>query len=275
MLFKLLGRLAIPLNVAVPLNYLTCALAGFRLGGPGLFGSGITEQAWFLLSAAQGLFFYSGFSLLALASQQIGVAVAALYSRLAMVIPVVIALIFLGETINIPRSLGISITLASLVLLSIDRSPCPTRRHNHARMLLPGLFLFNGIQLTLMNLSRFFFLADDQSYHAYMAASFFFAFVVSASVMGLGILSRRVILRPIYLLGGIVLGLCNYTCVFHLIKALAAPGWGSGQVFPLFSVGVVGGSALAARLFFRETLSGRQWCGLGLGLLAVGLLGRG
>lgn len=275
MQFKLLGRMAIPLAIAVPLNYLTCVAAGFWFSQSQALYLEILESPWLLLSVVQGLFFYVSFSLLALASQQIGVAVAALFSRLAMVVPVVVSFLFLGDAINIAKFSGIFITLASLVLISRNHGLLLPYRRGKFLLLASVLFSFHGIQLSIMNLSQHFYLADDKGYHAYMAASFFFAFVVSSSVYCLRFFFGKLSPRPGHLIAGIILGLCNYACVFNLIKALSAPGWGGSEVFPLFSIGVVGGSALAARICFKEKLSWSQWSGLGLGVLAVSLLSLG
>lgn len=272
MLFKILGRMAVPLVLAVQLNYLTCAAAGFWLSHTPSLYLKILQSPWLLLSILQGVFFYVSFSLLALASQRIGVAVAALFSRLAMVIPVLVSFIFLGDSLNSVKLAGILITLASLVFMSQKNDLHSQYSHGKFLLLALSLFCLHGVQLTIMNLSQHFYLDDDQGYHSYMAASFFFALVVSSSVYCLRAFLKKMFPRPSHLLAGITLGLCNYACVFHLIKALDAPGWGGGIIWPLFSVGVVVGSALAARIFFKETLLWPQWSGLGLGVLAVSLL---
>jgi multidrug transporter EmrE-like cation transporter len=275
MLFKLLGRMSIPLAVAVPLNYLACTMAGFWFSEQQVYSLNIIHTPWFLLSIMQGLFFFISFSLLALASQQIGVAVAALFSRLAMAVPVVVAFIFLGDTFNMAKFSGIVITLPSLVLVSHKNTlSVPCRRGRFLALAL-SLFCFHGIQLSIMNLAQHFFLVDDLGYHSYMAASFFFALLISSSVYCLRAFFENLPLRPGHLIAGFILGLVNYACVFNLIKALATPGWGGSKVFPLFSIGVVGGSALAARICFKESLSWVQWSGLSLGGLAVTMLSLG
>lgn len=272
MLFKILGRMQVPLALAVPLNYLTCAVAGIWLSHTSSLPLKIMQSPWFLLSILQGVFFYIGFSLLALASQRIGLAVAALFSRLAMVIPVVVSFIFLGDPLNAIKVTGILITMASLVLMSRKEGIPSHYNRKDFLMLALNLFLVHGIQLTFMNLAQHYYLHNDQAYHSYMAASFFFALLTSAMVYFLRAFMQKMFPRLIHILAGIVLGLCNYFAVFHLIKALDTPGLGGGIVWPFFSVGVVGGSALAARIFFQERLSWPQWSGVGLGVLAVSLL---
>ncbi|MGD8563327.1 MAG: hypothetical protein PVG03_12340 [Desulfarculaceae bacterium] len=272
MSFKVLGRLAIPLAVAVPMNYLTCTVAGFWLSHSQALPLQIMESPWLFLSVLQGLFYYAGFSLLALASQRIGVAVAALFSRLAMAVPVMVSLVFLGDALNLAKSAGILVAFASVVFLSRRNGQPLQCRQDKYLLLALSLFGSHGVQLSLMNIAQHYYLADDRAYHSYMAASFFFALVVSCAAFCLQMIIKRLHLRLGHIAAGVIVGLFNYTTVYFLLKALSTPGWGGSVVFPLFSIGVVGGSALGARLFFKERLTRPQLSGLGLGILAVALL---
>lgn len=272
LLFKMLEKRAVPLAIAVPLNYLTCFAAGLFFSRPLVGFAELLNKPWLWLALFQGFFFYTSFSLLGLASQRIGVAIAALFSRVAIAVPVLVSFLWLGEAATSAKLAGIVVALVSLVLM-INRGgrKMPWRGDSGLFMVI-ALFCLHGIQLSLMNLAQVSYLNGDHDYHAYMALSFGFACLISTSAAGVRLARKRIALRPGHIPAGIVLGLCNYSCVYYLIKALDAPGWGGGVVFPLFSVGVVGGSALAARAFFKERLTWRQWSGVGLGCLAVALI---
>jgi multidrug transporter EmrE-like cation transporter len=53
---------------------------------------------------------------------------------------------------------------------------------------------------------------------------------------------------------------------------LALQGWQSSQLYPIYSVGVVGVSTVLAMIFFREHLSRQRTVGLVVGLIAVAVL---
>ena len=275
MLFKILGRRGIPLAAAVPLNYLTCSLTGLALALPHTSPADMLHSDWLAAALIQGLFFYASFSLLGLASQRIGLAVSALFSRIAMTVPVVISFWLLGDDPTLNKICGILATVAAMALLLGRRGREPRPGSGGWLALALALFCLHGIQLSIMNLSQHYYLRGPHMYNAYMALSFCSAFVCSAVVAGQRVWAGKLRFSKEYALAGMVLGLCNYACVYFLISALGAPGWGGGRVFPLFSIGIVGGNAVLARLFFKEKLTPLQWSGLGLGCLAVILLSSG
>jgi multidrug transporter EmrE-like cation transporter len=231
MLFKIMGRLKIPLAAAVPMNYLTCCLTGFGISAPQMPILELMQSAWLEAALLQGCFFYASFSLLALASQRIGLAVSALFSRIAMTAPVLVSFWLLGDDVTLMKISGILIALVAMALLLSRREPIRQLSRRLWLILALSLFCMHGIQLSIMNLSQHYYLSGGPMYNAYMAASFCAAFVLSALVACQRIYAGKLALRPKYGLAGIVLGLCNYSCVFFLISALGTPGWGAAECF--------------------------------------------
>jgi drug/metabolite transporter (DMT)-like permease len=68
--------------------------------------------------------------------------------------------------------------------------------------------------------------------------------------------------------------LINYGAIYFLVKVLSIEGWQCSQLFPIYSVGVVGVSSLLAMILFKERLSRLKTFGLVIGLVAVALLNR-
>jgi drug/metabolite transporter (DMT)-like permease len=272
MLFKIIGRLNIPLLVVVPMNYLTCTVTGFAFSAPQIPILELLQSAWLETALLQGLFFYASFSLLALASQRIGLAISALFSRIAMVVPVMVSFWLLGDEVTVNKLCGIAAAIIAMVLLLNNQKPSQHLSPKNRLILTLALFCLHGIQLSIMNLAQHYYLSSSQMSNAYMAISFLFAFMLSALVVCQRVYAGKLTLRLNYCLAGVVLGVCNYACVYFLISALGAPGWGGSRVFPIFSIGVVGGSALLDRIFFKESLSWLQWSGLGFGCFAVSLI---
>jgi drug/metabolite transporter (DMT)-like permease len=133
------------------------------------------------------------------------------------------------------------------------------------------VFITFGCYFSILKYLQTYYL-DDSSYHYYVMSGFVFSFV-SSVVIGLG----KGLISPSdfgvkHVLAGVFLGVINYVAVYALLKVLALEGWESSQLFPIYSVGVVGVSALLAMLFFRERLSRRKTFGLAVGLAAVVLL---
>jgi hypothetical protein len=214
MLFKIIGRQKIPLAVAVPMNYLTCSLIGFGISAPQMPASlSCLQGAWLQAALIQGVFFYCSFSLLALASQRIGLAVSALFSRIAMTVPVLVSFWLLGDDDHCLMKICRHF-IAALVAMALLLSRREAIRQLSRRLwliLALALFCMHGIQLSIMNLSQHYYLSGGQMYNAYMAASFCAAFILSTLVACQRIYAGMLILRLRYGLAGIVLGLCNYS----------------------------------------------------------------
>jgi multidrug transporter EmrE-like cation transporter len=102
-------------------------------------------------------------------------------------------------------------------------------------------------------------------------SGFFFAFLTSLSICLKGALTRAAF-GANHLGGGILLGTVNYIAVYALLKMLALHGWQSSQLYPVYSVGVVGVSTVLALIFFGEHLSRQRTLGLVVGLIAVVIL---
>jgi multidrug transporter EmrE-like cation transporter len=104
-----------------------------------------------------------------------------------------------------------------------------------------------------------------------MMAGFLFAFLTSVIIGA----ARLLVVRHFHFshaLAGVLLGSVNYIAVYALIKMLALAGWQSSQLYPVYSVGVVGVSTLLAMILFRERLSRMRAVGLFVGLISVALL---
>jgi drug/metabolite transporter (DMT)-like permease len=258
---------------AIPVNYVTCVLVGNFLAGNALNLSYLASQPWVLFAALQGFLLAVNFFLLAHTAQRVGVAIAALASRLSVAIPSILAFALYGDSLTGVKIAGLLAALLALYLCTAPEAN-PSGLKKSLLQLLPVLvFLTFGCYFTILKYLQTYYL-DEASYHAYVMAGFFFA-LVSSLVIGLskGVFASAGF-RVGYLLAGVFLGAINYVAVYALLKVLALEGWESSQLYPIYSVGVVAVSALLAILFFKERLSRQKTLGLAVGLLAVALLNR-
>lgn len=68
------------------------------------------------------------------------------------------------------------------------------------------------------------------------------------------------------------LGVPNFLSFYTLLLALSEFGGNGAFVYPLYNIGVIVMAALTATLFFQEKLSTANKIGLGLAVLAIGLI---
>ncbi|HEX6769434.1 MAG TPA: DMT family transporter [Candidatus Binatia bacterium] len=258
---------------AIPVNYLTCVFIGALFTGSSMQAAVLSSRPWIVLAALQGFLLAVNFFLLAYTAQRAGVAIAALASRLSVAIPSVLAFVLYGDSLTAVKIAGLMAALAALYL-------CTAPEKNSSKLgsrlfhLLPLLvFATFGCYFTILKYLQSHYL-DQTTYHAYVMLGFVFAFVSSVAI-GLGKGGKPAAnFRAVHVGAGLALGLINYFTVYALLRVLAMQGWESSQVYPIYSVGVVGVSTLLAFLFFRERLSRQKALGLGIGVLAVALLNR-
>lgn len=256
---------------AIPANYVTCVVVGNLLSGKTFTVLELASQPWILFAALQGIILAVNFYLLAHTAQRVGVAIAALASRLSVAIPALLAFSLYGDSLTPVKIAGLLTALAALYLCT-----APDRRPTAA---IAGLihfspvvlFLTFGCYFSILKYLQSYYL-DRSTYHSYVMSGFVFALLSS---IGMG-LAKRVFstgdFRARHLLAGIGLGVVNYVAIYSLLNVLAIEGWQSSQVFPIYSVGVVAVSTLLAFVCFHERLSWQKTCGLAVGLVAVALL---
>jgi drug/metabolite transporter (DMT)-like permease len=258
---------------AIPINYLTCALVGRLWAGQSLDLTRLPSQPWVELALLQGVILAVNFFLLAYTAQRAGVAVAALASRLSVAIPAVLAFLLYGDSLNVVKVVGLAAALMALYLCTAPDGRLPSDRSLSIKLLPPLVFLAFGCYFTIIKYAQVHYL-NESTYHPYVMAGFLFAFLTSVII---GAARKLLVVRHFrigHALAGVLLGAVNYIAVYALIKMLALAGWQSSQLYPIYSVGVVGVSTLLAIILFGERLSKMRAVGLFVGLVSVALLNR-
>lgn len=258
---------------AIPVNYLTCALVGRLWAGQTLDLAQLPSQPWVGLALLQGVILAVNFFLLAYTAQRAGVAVAALASRLSVAIPALLAFLIYDDSLNVVKVVGLAAALLALYLCTAPDGKSESDRSLSIKLLPLLVFFTFGCYFTIIKYAQAYYLSES-TYHPYVMAGFLVAFLASV-IIGAG--RKLLAVRHFHIrdaLAGVVLGVVNYIAVYALIKMLALEGWQSSQLYPIYSVGVVGVSTLLALILFREHLSKQRTVGLAVGLIAVALLNR-
>jgi drug/metabolite transporter (DMT)-like permease len=273
LLFRAFADWRISVLWAVPANYLVCVILGSLLSGFWSDILSLRSASWVYVSLLQGGVLAGNFYLLAFTAQRAGVSMAALGSRLAVAIPVLLAFFLYGDSLSLAKTAGLAGAFVSLYLCSIGGPVASAAHPATSRFLLAVVFVSFGLYFSLLKFAQAFYL-EESSHHAYVTASFFFAFCVSVIVVARKALLGSSDFRFVHLLGGVVLGGVNYTAVYFLVRVLSLDGWESSQIFPTYSVGALMVSSLLAMIIFSERLSRTKWVGLAVGIVAVALLNR-
>jgi drug/metabolite transporter (DMT)-like permease len=273
LLFRAFDDWRVNLFWAIPANYFACIVIGGIFSPAPQDTSELLSRPWLVLAIVQGIVLAVNFYLLAYTAQRAGVSIAALASRLSVAIPAILAFLLYGDSLNVVKIIGLATALSSLYLCTVTGQDFGVT-HAWLRRVLPILvFVMFGCHFTLLKFTQAHYL-DSSSNHLYVTMSFLFAFVTSLTVGLVKIRATEIAMRAGDLVAGGALGLINYGAIYFLVKVLSLEGWQSSQLFPIYSVGVVGLSSLLAMILFKERLSRLKTFGLVVGLVAVALLNR-
>lgn len=241
-LFRWMQHSAAVTRHAIVVGYLASAISGALIFD---VDWSLRSRGWFWPAAFEGVGFYLVFRMMALTTQTAGITVASIATKMGVVIPTLIGIIALGESVNVLKVGGLIFGFLSVFLAAGDRIKV-------AQWILPLLvFVCTGLIDASFKLFQVYGLTDQQ-FPGFVITIFGFAFIASA-LHHMVLPDRRI--NQMSVISGVVLGLANLGTVYFVLKALAQPGWESSIVFPLNNFGVVLASTLTAIFLFAERLA--------------------
>lgn len=247
-------------TVMLVVNYFVCCLCSWlTAGAQHPFPTAEKLPLVLLLGVISGVLYLGGFVFLQWNLPRNGVVLSATFQKLGVVVPTVMAILFFGETPRILQVLGILLTLAAIILMQ--------EKQDQSAGSLPGLIvllLCGGLADTMSKVYAQFGPKELEDHYL------LYAFFVAMALCALMAMKRgeRLTLRDA--LWGVAVGVPNYFSVLFLLQALADVP--AVVAYPTFSVGTIVLVAAAGAVLFREKLSRRKLCCLGLILVALVML---
>lgn len=269
--FRLYRTYGVSTFHAIVVNYLTAFATGLLLYRGPVRLPEIPEQPWLTGALLLGVLFIMIFNLMARTSQQLGVSVASVATKMSLVIPVFAGLVLYGEQLNAMKVAGIAMALAAVFFTSLKNGKRQYRRDPRILVLPFLVFLGSGIidsSIKFMQSTR----VPESEFSVFSATIFGFA-----ALSGLVILLVRkpgdlLQWNPVNILGGVALGVPNFFSVYFLLRALQFKGLNSASLFTLNNVSIVMLTTLLGILLFREPMSPRNWTGIVLAVISILLI---
>lgn len=266
---KSFKRFSVAAFPAIVVNYFVAASFSLLFTSP---KSVYLEATHLWMPAALlGILFVSVFYMISLTTEKIGVSAASVANKMSVVIPVILAFLLYGDSITLLKIVGIILALLSVIFVSSSDTKGPN--DGKRNFLLPAaVFIGSGIIDALVNYAQKKIVHSDVE-TACLSGLFFYA------AGGFGLLAfllfypekKKIDIKKT-LLAGIILGTPNYFSIYFVMRAISSNVMQSSVLYPIVNVGVVLGSTLIAFLFFSEKLSVKNWCGIGLSILAIALI---
>jgi drug/metabolite transporter (DMT)-like permease len=261
--FRLFDRYRVDNLQAIVVNYIVAAAFGFLITTTTWIPSGLNSFSWFNTSLVLGTMFICTFFFFALSSQKAGVAVTSVTSKMSLIIPVIISVIFWNESLNKFRIAGIILALAAFYLTFRKKEAFSWKaKYTYLPLL---VFAGNGIVDTTMKYADLYYIEDDLI--LFLSMVFTTAFFIGLTLLIIKLLrgTTKLSLKNIY--GGVFLGMINFGSTYYMLKAISV--FESSVVFPVTNASIVGISGLAGYFGFREKLSWINWAGIVLAVIAI------
>ena len=268
-IFKLYKRYQINTVHAIIINYITACLVGllFYEGQTGI--DDIPYKSWFIGSLCLGVLFILVFNLMARTSQQLGVSVASVATKMSLVIPVILGVWLYNESLGVVKMIGILLALIAVYFSSAKKSNLELRSSN---WYLP-LFVFLGSGIIDGSIKYL------EEYHVGQNEFSIFTSSIFAAAALTGVLfitARSFKIQSKWqardLLGGIALGVPNFFSIYFLLRALQSPHMNSASIFTINNVAIVMLSTLLGIALFRENLSPKNWTGIAIAVISIVLV---
>lgn len=242
-------------------NYFTClSLAAFFMVSDGLLTGGEGLPAAVGFGSINGVLYMSGLFLMQYNIRENGVVLSAIFSKLGLLVPLVVSLLVFHEQPTLLQSIGFVVAVAAMVAINYEKG----QGGLGFRLTLPLLLLAEGGASTM---SKVF----DELGNAELSPQFLFCTFLVALLGCVGIALRKGQRPGLAEIGfGVLIGIPNFFNARFVLKALESVP--AVIVYPTCGVGAILLVSLAGVLFFRERLVKRQWIAMAAILTALVML---
>jgi len=221
-----------------------------------------------LASLWVGILFIVSFILMIFSTERAGIGLTTALNKMAVVIPVSVGIVYLGQHDNIPFKLvGIALALASFVLILYKKE---TEKKKLSALLLPlSVFLVSGLIDTSMELTNTILITQKFEIELFLMGIFATASIIGIVTIVLDKLWIKTKEKFSYntILWGAIMGIFNFLVSKMILINVGLMG--GSVVFPVHNAAVVSLTALIGVLFFKEKFSAKQWAGVALAVISV------
>lgn len=265
-LFRLLPHYNVRNLNAITINYFTCLILGCSLTAKWPFKAQLIDELWFPYAFILSILFIIFFNINAYTIQKVGMIITSVFQKLSLVFPVLLGLIFFGESLRAFTYVALPLTVFAIILSNLpSETSGPTFRAFKQYWYLPFLVILgSGIIEVLL------FYIQEKGITGLDNKEFVTSLFGMAGVWGVASLAFRGQLNfnRNEIVTGIALGIPNFFTIYLILRGLEL-GWKGAILFPINNVGTIFFTALVGIFIFREKLSRANYLGLLFALISV------
>ncbi|MAO72014.1 MAG: hypothetical protein CMD02_05860 [Flavobacteriales bacterium] len=261
--FKEFERRAINTHHAITINYITASLLAFFIYNKDISLVELISSSWLHPTIGLGIFFVIMFNIMAKTTQKLGVSIAAMSSKMSLIIPVLLSY-FIYPDSNISSLQFFGIILALVAVYCTFK-----KKQKNLYPLYIAIVLFFGagiLDASINHIKTTFLNQHDDEYNKFIITIFSVAFITGLLKM---IYDKKPInIKSVY--SGILLGVPNYFSIYFVLKSLEELG--GIVVFPVLNIGVVILSSIISFIYYKEQISILNWIGISLSCISIILI---
>ena len=256
-------------EIVLASNYIVASILGwfFAFG----FGFDKISPSTLVMGTVGGILWPLTFFLLMFGIRKFGLSLTGTIARLALVVPVIVALIFFGEKLTRNIGIGLLIALIAFFLLNPPSHKDARSLNLSTILFFPLLAIFFGSTYTWVNVFNKLGAADER--FLFIVLVFTFAGLFS----WIYVLASKKPLDRESLSRGFILGLPNYFSTFFLMASLKSQYFTdkSAVVYALYAVMGVILAFAGGVIIWREKVSKWNFLGVAFAIIAIILLDLG
>lgn len=269
--FKVIAVKKINAFQAIIVNYIIAGTLGFITTKSNVTPLNVFEQPWIYLALSLGIVFIVSLFAISETTARSGISVAQVANRMAVVVPISIAIMFYGDNLSLAKIIGIILAITAVYLVSHKESDGKSKQK--AWWLFPLIiFICGGIIDSTVNYAQKYLLSPHD-FDAFLSTIFATSFVFGFIVLIYQIIVKKEELQVKAVPVGIILGAINFGTMYFIILALNSNIFEPSALFPINNLSVLTLSTIISVLVFKEKLSSKNWIGIILSLLAILILG--
>lgn len=267
--FKISARKNFPPLLLVIINYFSATFLGYYLSNTTPWQSVQVLGNHWLPIVIIGSIYILAFFLMGETTKRSGIAVTTIASKMSFVIPVVVSfMIDPNDSFSIKKAVIVIATIIAVVLSVYKKDDSKSKS-----WLLPLLlFVLIGFSDSLIKYMQTFHVKDSQTSSLFTATLFTVSGLIGIVAWAFYGPKRKLIFKPLALIGGLLLGVANFGSIYFLINALNSINFNSSMVLGMNNLGVVVLSILIAVFIFKEKMLKINKIGVLLSLLIVVLM---
>lgn len=269
--FKIMAVNNIKSFQAIVINYLVAGSLGFITTSSDVTPLTIFDQKWTWVAIGLGIVFVSSLFVIAETTARAGISVAQVANRMAVVIPISVAVMYYGDVLTVFKIAGIVLAVISVYLVSHKQEA--GKEKQRLWWLFPlVIFVCSGIIDSTINYAQRFLLSEHD-FDAFLSTVFLTAFVFGFLALLYQLCIQKHSFQWKAVPAGAILGVINFGTMYFIVQALNSGVLEPSALFPVNNLSILTLSTVISVLVFKEKLSGKNWLGMALSLLAIFILG--